>query len=212
MLLDLKRYGFVPKGVIHIGAYIGEEQLVYDVMQIQNVVYFEPLQRHIEKLKERVLNANIIPCALGNFNGVTTINISHTQENGRPWYNRGDGASSSILKPKKHLEQHPNITFDSQEVVKIYRLDDLVNEKIIDINLYDMINIDVQGYELEVFRGAIQTLEKIKYVVSEVNRDEVYENCVLVDELDEFLSQFDFERIDTNWAGGIWGDALYVKS
>ncbi len=70
---------------------------------------------------------------------------------------------------------------------------------------------DVQGYELEVLKGATKTLEKVDYVYCEVNRDEVYENNAYVEELDEFLAQYDMERVMTSWEGQIWGDALYVR-
>ena len=75
----------------------------------------------------------------------------------------------------------------------------------------NFINIDVQGYELEVFKGATNTLKHIDYIMSEVNTDEVYEGCVLIDELDEFLVTFGFNRVETNMAGGLWGDAFYIK-
>jgi hypothetical protein len=76
---------------------------------------------------------------------------------------------------------------------------------------YNFINMDVQGYELEVMRGAMNTLDKIDYIISEVNKEELYENCVRVDRLDNFLSKFGFKRVETNWEGVTWGDALYIK-
>ena len=39
---------------------------------------------------------------------------------------------------------------------------------------YNFLNMDVQGYELEVLKGGTTTLEKIEYVMTEVNRAEVY--------------------------------------
>ncbi len=76
---------------------------------------------------------------------------------------------------------------------------------------YNFINIDVQGYELEVFKGAVNTLEKIDYIITEVNRAELYKNCVQIEELDSFLSQHGFARDITSWDGDTWGDAFYVK-
>ena len=72
--------------------------------------------------------------------------------------------------------------------------------------------MDVQGYELEVLKGAIKTLNQIDYVYCEVNRDEVYENNAYVEEIDEFLAEYGMERMETDWAGDIWGDALYIKT
>ena len=47
--------------------------------------------------------------------------------------------------------------------------------------------------------------------MSEVNRDEVYKDCPMVGDLDAFLSDYNFSRVETTWDGGTWGDALYVK-
>jgi len=64
---------------------------------------------------------------------------------------------------------------------------------------------------LEVLKGGTKTLEHVDYVYCEVNRDEVYENNALVEELDEFLAGYGMKRVETDWAGEIWGDALYIR-
>ena len=87
------------------------------------------------------------------------------------------------------------------------RLDDVLENK----ENYNFITIDVQGYELEVFKGGQETLKNIDYIITEVNRDELYENCARVEHLDDFLLQFDFQRVETNWEGETWGDAFYIK-
>jgi hypothetical protein len=89
----------------------------------------------------------------------------------------------------------------------MFRLDDLD----LDLTKYNFINIDVQGYELEVFKGSYKTLKNIDYIISEVNRAEVYENCPYVGELDSYLQNYNFTRVETNWAGDTWGDAFYIK-
>jgi hypothetical protein len=89
----------------------------------------------------------------------------------------------------------------------MFRLDDID----LDLSKYNFLNIDVQGYELEVFKGAFGSLKNIDYIISEVNRDEIYEGCPHIDELDNFLIQFNLQRVETNWAGDTWGDAFYIK-
>jgi hypothetical protein len=45
--------------------------------------------------------------------------------------------------------------------------------------------------------------------------EELYEGCCLIDELDEYLKSFGFERKITKlWDDGAvgWGDALYIKN
>ena len=119
-----------------------------------------------------------------------------------------DLVSSSVLKPKRHLSQHPDVLFDDgQTVIEIDRIDNMLQ----DITPYNFMNVDVQGYELEVFKGAGDYLDKIDFIMTEVNRDEVYENCAQVEEIDEYLSKYNFTRTETSWDGDCWGDALYVK-
>jgi FkbM family methyltransferase len=78
-----------------------------------------------------------------------------------------------------------------------------------DSALYNTLVMDVQGFEDRVLKGATQTLNQIDYIYTEVNRDEVYENCARVEQLDEYLT--DFTRVETNWGGGTWGDAWYIR-
>ena len=120
------------------------------------------------------------------------------------------GQSSSLLKPSLHTKQYPHIVFNGNETVQVTTLDNFMKDK--NLNDFNLINIDVQGYELEVFKGSMETLNNIDYIIAEVNRDELYENCARVDELDSFLRDFGFERKETSWAGQTWGDAFYIKS
>ena len=187
------------KGIIHIGGHYGEEITDYLREGIQNILVFEPLNENFDILTEKVkdLNANIegYQVALGSKPGEYKMYVSDNEKQ-----------SSSILKPKVHLTHHPHVKFPSVETVEVHLLDDY--------NCYDynFINMDVQGYELEVLRGGLETLKQVDYVYCEVNRDEVYEHNAYVQEIDEFLSDYDMIRVETDWAGDIWGDALYIKS
>jgi hypothetical protein len=92
------------------------------------------------------------------------------------------------------------------------RLDDYWKDSGLPQQGFNFLNIDVQGFELEVLRGAAETLNYVDYILTEVNREELYEDCVLVEELDEFLDAYGFVREETSWGGGSWGDAFYVKN
>jgi hypothetical protein len=92
-------------------------------------------------------------------------------------------------------------------------LDKYVEENGIEKGSFNFINIDVQGYELEVFKGATETLSDIDFIYTKVNTVEVYENCAKMNELDEFLGDvYGFKRTWTKLTkGDTWGDALYIK-
>lgn len=205
MLISLDKlmseYNLDIKGVIHIGAHYGQEYKDYVKYDIKNLLFFEPLIKNFIilngniELSDTVKSYNI---ALGNMTGDIVMNVETDNE----------GMSSSILEPVIHLTQYPHIKFTGKETVKIDKLDNIKFDR----TQFNMINIDVQGYELEVFKGAVETLKNIDIIYTEVNRDEVYKNCAKVDELDEFLKFYNFKRICTSWDGRTWGDALYIKN
>ena len=202
MLLNLEnlqsKYELKIKGVLHIGAHFGQEFQTYKKIGISNVIFFEPVPETFERLKNNIgEEATLYNTALGNLNGEIEMNIETANQ----------GQSSSILNPKIHLQQYPGITFNNKIKVQINKLDNYIDSHA----EHNFINMDVQGYELEVLKGALEYLNHIDYVMTEVNRDEVYENCAKVDELDEFLSKYNFERVETTWDGGTWGDAFYIK-
>jgi len=202
MLLNLdnlkEKYDLKIKGVLHIGAHVGQENKTYQRLGINNVMFFEPIQSTFQRLKENVGdNAILVNTALGNIEGEVEMFTETINE----------GQSSSVLQPDYHLVQHPNIQFNGRETVKITKLDNFIEDK----ENYNFINVDVQGYELEVFKGGSEYLKSIDYIMTEVNRAELYKGCAQIEELDNYLSGYGFERVETTWDGGTWGDAFYVK-
>ena len=202
MLMNLNNlineFNLTIKGVIHIGAHVGGEYSIYKEVQIKNMLFFEPLPHIFEKLKNNVGQEVILyNLALGNKVGIETMYVEYDN----------DSQSSSILEPYLHKNQYPSIVFNDKIEISIDKLDNIQYDK----SKYNFINIDVQGYELEVFKGAPGSLKFIDYIMAEVNRDELYRGCVLVKELDIYLLQFGFKRVITDWAGGTWGDALYIR-
>ena len=203
MILQLKdlvkKYNMNVSGVIHIGAHYGEEVSNYVNLGIDDIVLFEPLEKNFEILKNNVseLNANITGycAALGNKN-----------QNVNMFLSSNNLESSSVLKPKIHLDLHPEVVFSGEELVEMKRLDDFSFKN------YNFINMDVQGYEMEVLKGAEKTLEYVDYLYCEVNRNEVYEGNAYIEEIDNYLSNYNMRRVETSWwYDGPWGDALYIK-
>jgi len=202
MLLNLnslvKQYDVQITGVIHVGGHIGDELESY--RGIDNLIIFEP-QKHCfnqltAKAKRVGMNPTLVNKALGN-------NVGRVEMTSDP-----TGLCGSILKPKLHLELSPDVIFSVKEEVELSTLDNEIEEN----HPFNFLNMDTQGYELEVLKGGKRTLESIQYVYTEVNQAEVYENNAMIDELDEFLESYEMERIATGWHGSqTWGDAFYIK-
>ncbi|HIF03461.1 MAG TPA: FkbM family methyltransferase, partial [Nitrospinaceae bacterium] len=77
---------------------------------------------------------------------------------------------------------------------------------------HNFLNIDVQGYELEVLKGVGDKLNQIQLIIAEVNRDEMYEGCPMIEDIDSHVAGFGFERLTVHWQSQSWGDALYVRN
>jgi FkbM family methyltransferase len=195
----IRKFNLDIRGVLHIGAHHGQEYIEYNANGIENVIFFEPIQNNYKRLLD------LVPC------GVKTYNIALGNQTGEIDMfveTANGGMSCSVLEPGTHLKTYPNITFNSKEKVKIDKLDNILFDR----GNYNMINIDVQGYELEVFKGAVKTLEFIDIIYTEVNTEEVYKGCVTMTELDNYLSGFGFRRVFQSFTcHPSWGDAIYLK-
>jgi FkbM family methyltransferase len=190
------KYGNI-RSVIHVGAHHGQEVAAYKTAGARQIDLFEPLASNVAVLNARFAvdpDISVHHTALGDYDGQAVM-----------WVASNEGQSSSILMPSMHLTQYPHITFQTSETVPVKRLDDF------GFLGADFLAMDVQGYELEVLRGARKTLDNVRMVYCEVNRAEVYENCARVEQLDAFLAEWGFTRVDTDWVGDTWGDALFVR-
>lgn len=195
----VKKYQPQITGIIHVGAHYGYEIQSYMDYNVPKVIFFEPLKENFKMLKsviygypsDRITIHNV---ALGNYNGIVPMNISDNE-----------AQSSSVLKPLVHLKAHPEVSFIGTEEVQMEKLDDYNYD-------YNFLVIDVQGFELEVLRGASETLKNVDYIYCEVNQDEVYEHNAYIGEIDSFLEQYEFKRVETEWwSTQVWGNALYIK-
>lgn len=194
----LKQLKLTVKGCIHIGAHWGQEYPLYKHLGIKNLLFYEPLKNNFDILKKNVGPEVILRnVALGNTSGTIEMFVEEANQS----------MSCSVLEPKHHLKQYPHIVFPKKQKVEITKLD-LEN---FDKSFYNFINIDVQGYELEVFKGATETLKNINLIFSEINKEEMYKDCARVNELDSYLETFGFKRIATDWEGDTWGNGVYFK-
>lgn len=197
-----------PKGIIHLGAYIGEESNTYNQYGIDNVIWVEANPELIENLKIKANNPkNKIFCELlSDQDGVETdFKITYNTHN-------GTSQSSSVLDLHLHKVYHPHVTHSKTIKLKSKTLDTIFEENNLDGDQYDFMNIDLQGYELPALKGFLKGLKNIQYIYTEVNTDEVYKDCTLIEDLDRFLNDYGFERKHTQMTDWKWGEAFYSKN
>lgn len=198
---NLSDYIKIPiRGVIHIGAHHGQEKIWYDKENVQNIIWIDANPIHESILSQKVGGDKIIITGIGNISGKLKFNISSNE-----------GQSSSFLEFGSHSNYHPDVRYIGDIMVEIKRMSDVILEHNIQINDYNFLNLDIQGMELDAIKSFDDSISKFDYIYTEVNTEQVYKNCNIIGEIDEYLSNYGFERTVTQITPWQWGDALYIK-
>jgi len=193
------RYQLDIKSVCHVGAHKGQEISEYLNIGISSGIFLEPVPENFRVLDQAVSKIpgyNAIRIAVGNFEGQINLNLASN-----------DCQSSSVLEPHLHLREAPQVEFNKVIKVRMNTLDRILQGT----NVWDLLVIDVQGFEIKVLEGAINTLKSSKYIFVEVNRAETYRHCARVNEIDAFLQAHGYRRVLTRWWRS-WGDAFYIRN
>jgi len=204
MLIDLKvlvkKYNLEINGIIHVGAHTLEEKSVYDSLNIKNVLWFEANYEIANSMKAQFPNEKIYSYA-----------ICDVDNQDKDFIVTNNYQSSSILELKTHKIEHPHVTELKRISVKTKTLDTFIMENNMNYYDYNFLNMDIQGAELLALKGAEKLLSSLEYIYLEVNEKELYEGCGLLSEIDVFLQNFRFKRVEINMTPHGWGDAFYIK-
>ncbi len=144
--------------------------------------------------------------ALGDEQGETTMQRSEFSP-----------SSSILLMAETHKQAFPWTTKTEPVPIRIQRLDDFREQLRLERKV--LLKIDVQGYEMEVLRGGVNTLAEIDYINVECSFQVLYEGQASFDQVYRFLTAHGFEY------AGDWGqmfsprdgsilqtNALFVRS
>jgi hypothetical protein len=137
--------------------------------------------------------------ALGARSGYATLHLS----------GGASDASSSLLKPKRHLDFHPDVTFPNTLQVYTLTLDEWARENQID--RVDFVWFDLQGMEYDVLRSSPRISSTIKMLYSEVGLFELYEDAPVYAEYKDWLESHGFKVIAEylHWRDG--GNVLFSR-
>lgn len=177
--------------VFDVGANIGQFASSLRENGFQGtLVSVEPLTKAHQQLTKKAqgdADWHITPrCALGAIAGSTTINIS------------GMHASSSLLPMKgTHEQAAPGSARIGTEQVDISTLDTIYPRYAANARKV-FVKIDTQGFELEVLKGAVETLPQIDGMLLELSLVELYDGQPLWTEVIEWLANNGFELVGLN--------------
>ncbi len=203
------------KKVVHVGADRGGELPQYKNMGVEEVVWVEANPEVYQELLENLELMDVSEVKSLPFNQLisdsddieTDFNIYYGWDAGHLVGNKG---MSSLLKAK-------NSWWGSECYRGTVKLQSSTLDTFLEKNSlgydYDMLNMDTQGAELMVCKGAVKLLESVKYINSEVTLyNPQYEGNPLFNEIYDFLKPFGFIHIETELSGdGNWGDAVFEK-
>jgi FkbM family methyltransferase len=202
---DIKnKYNLNISNVLHVGAHEAEEHDDYFSNGCKKVYWVEANEELVKKLKTRLdVGTNQVFCEA----------VSDTDDQEIQFLITNNLQSSSILELGTHKEMYPNIFVYKQVTMETKTIKTILEENNIDSTKIDFINLDIQGAELKALKGAgIALLDSIKAIYTEINTQQVYKGCGLLEEIDAFLLEHGLIRVETYLADqNAWGDALYVR-
>ena len=181
--------------ILEIGCNDGKDSLEF-LNQFKDIKLFcfEPDPRSIKKFNMKINDSRccLNEIALSNKKGKIDFFLSESE------IKEGEGAdSSSLKKPKEHLEKFPWIKFKDKISVATDTLDNWTKKNKID--LIDFIWADVQGAEKELIEGGIKTLnKKTKYLYTEFYEKELYEGQIGLKKILEMLPNYKIIKIYGN--------------
>jgi FkbM family methyltransferase len=188
--------------IIEAGAADGNDTVFFGKNFPNSKIYsLEPMSSLYNitfKKIQKFNNINLFKLAFSHTDGRMELNLAENQN--QPW------GSSSLLKPKLHLEIHPGITFNSKESVETIKFDSFLSMN--NIESVDLLWLDLQGVEPDVLMASNQ-LRKVKYIYSEVSVLENYENQILYEDFKKFMiaSGYKVHFEDIRWEDG--GNVLF---
>lgn len=168
------------------------------------IVSFEPLPRAFAELESASAGDaswQCVPLALGSQAGTATINVS------------GNSVSSSLLAMnRRHELAAPGSGFVATESCTVATLDSLRAEVLrADDRAY--LKLDVQGFELEVLRGAEAALDQVVVLDVELSFIPLYDDAPGAGEIVSYLDerQFGLVALDPVFVEQATGSIMQVN-
>lgn len=190
--------------IVEAGAHVGTDTVEMAKRWPKGKIFaFEPIPELYQRLVENLKGFGNVKCyklALSHKTGSSIMFVSSGFSDG----------SSSLLKPKEHLQIHPDVKFHKKIRIQTTNLDDWVEEQ--GIKRIDFLWLDIQGSELDVLKNAGKILRKVKVVYTEVHLVENYKHGVLYSDLRKWMEAIGFkvDREEIAWDDG--GNVLFVRA
>jgi FkbM family methyltransferase len=197
----MKCGGFTSRVAIDVGAYSGEwTRTLLRSFPNARVLMIEPqptMRRSLEDL-----------CSSNSRLQLATTLVGPAPAPRVTFYE--NETASSVLRDFNHDEP-------ASTVLPMTTLDSLMLET--NFPAPDLIKLDVQGYEIEVLKGAAKTLISVEAVLMEINLIQIYEQAPLAHDAIRYMADRDFRVYDVGtffrrpYDNALWQlDVIFVRS
>lgn len=173
---DLKKRGFLPEVVYDVGASDGSwSQELKELLVDSEFVLFEPLPKYSEILGGLEQSGNTyryMGCGLGS----NTAELEFNSHDGQSSFLSSQQWKGDVIR------------------VPVRTIDDLVRSS--ECLCPDLIKADIQGFEIEMLKGAEETLKKCSFLFLEVSWIQIYEGGPAAGEVIGYLAARGFHVYD----------------
>jgi FkbM family methyltransferase len=168
-LKNLYANGFRPRGIVDIGAYEGEWT------RMTKLIFKESkfLMLEAQESKTKILNS------MKSADIDVEIALLGPSSNQNVKFYINETVSSALPETEKSKQDFVEL--------KMFSLDDVLEKK--NFENPDFLKLDVQGFELEVLKGATKALTQAEVVLMEVSLIEINKGAPLLSDIIAFMSQ-----------------------
>ena len=174
----LGRLGFNPGLIFDVGAYRGDfARECRKIWPDARIACFEPQSSILPELRQYAMNTpqvDVFDFLLGPDERSNVI--LHEAE-----------TASSVLS-EKDGPKHPTAAYDMRTIDSVIDSDTRLAPH--------FLKLDVQGYELEVLKGAASHLSEVEIILAELNFLDIHEGVSLVHEVISWLAERDWVAFD----------------
>jgi 2-O-methyltransferase len=199
----LRRYIPQRAVIVEAGAHRGFDTVQFARLWPEGRIYaFEPVPHVYEHLRANT----------AGYRNVTTYQLALGDRDTamRMWLSdREHDYSSSLLEPRKHRDEFPEIGFEETTSVQVTTLASWAAREGID--RIDGMWLDMQGYELAALKAAGPILETTRAIVLEVSATELYAGVPLWPEVQAWLEGQGFRIEQERWYRQGFADVLAAR-
>lgn len=197
-------WGVHPNMVLHVGAHRGEELESYENLGwgAGGVFWIEAQSDVAEELRLRLEDLG-----LSRRHRVIQARVWSVDDERMNFKITNNGESSSLLDMGSHSSSYPEVRVTHEVEMTTISLDTLFTPE----DQFDLVVLDIQGTELQALQGFSKHLEKVSWILAEINTGSLYRGCASWSEVDAYLANYGFVCVDWEMTAADWGDALWIR-